>query len=335
MRVAVVTTSYPAFLGDPAGHFVRSEARDLVRRGHSVVVFAPTSELQAREGPRLPSVRDRDEPDLCRVPGGGAFGTPGAAQRLGANPLRVAGAVRFLWLVKRAIERLGPFDEMVAHWLVPSGYPLAAGFRIPTEIVVHGSDVSLLERFPRAAARHVVKSLLAPHRRLRFVSHDLLERLERLSRLELRSRATVAPCAFDVAGIPAREAARSSLGITPSERLIVFSGRLVRDKRFEVGLAAAALIPDSSVVVVGGGPELGALSRQFPHARFTGELPRPLALTWLAAADVLVSTSLKEGAPTVVREARALGVDVVASPAGDLRQWAVADSGIEVVRGPR
>jgi teichuronic acid biosynthesis glycosyltransferase TuaC len=53
----------------------------------------------------------------------------------------------------------------------------------------------------------------------------------------------------------------------------------------------------------------------------------------MAAADVLVSASREEGAPTVVREARALGVPVVAVPCGDLATWAAADPGIALVNG--
>jgi teichuronic acid biosynthesis glycosyltransferase TuaC len=45
----------------------------------------------------------------------------------------------------------------------------------------------------------------------------------------------------------------------------------------------------------------------------------------------LLSTSAHEGAPSVVREARALGVPVVAVAAGDLAEWAKADPGIVVL----
>jgi len=65
--------------------------------------------------------------------------------------------------------------------------------------------------------------------------------------------------------------------------------------------------------------------------RFTGYLARGEALRWIAAADVLVSASAHEGAPSVVREARALGVPVVAVNAGDLAQWAKRDAGLLLV----
>ena len=51
----------------------------------------------------------------------------------------------------------------------------------------------------------------------------------------------------------------------------------------------------------------------------------------MAAADYLVSASQLEGASTVVREARALGVRVIATRSGDLGDWAQSDPGIEVV----
>ncbi|HEX3855482.1 MAG TPA: glycosyltransferase, partial [Polyangiaceae bacterium] len=84
-------------------------------------------------------------------------------------------------------------------------------------------------------------------------------------------------------------------------------------------------------VVVGDGPELETLRREFPAAHFTGRVARPEALTYIAAADVLASASAEEGAPSVVREARALGVKVVAVAAGDLAQWAKTDPGLLLV----
>jgi teichuronic acid biosynthesis glycosyltransferase TuaC len=65
-------------------------------------------------------------------------------------------------------------------------------------------------------------------------------------------------------------------------------------------------------VVVGDGPERGrlvALARlRKIDARFVGRLPRPDALAWIGAADVLLHASRTEGLSTVVREANALGV---------------------------
>jgi glycosyltransferase involved in cell wall biosynthesis len=64
-----------------------------------------------------------------------------------------------------------------------------------------------------------------------------------------------------------------------------------------------------------------------------GRVPRDEALGWIAGASVLLSSSRDEGAPTSIREARALGVPVVTCDAGDVALWAQRDPGIRVV-GP-
>jgi glycosyltransferase involved in cell wall biosynthesis len=73
---------------------------------------------------------------------------------------------------------------------------------------------------------------------------------------------------------------------------------------------------------------LAELQQRFGSVHFTGELPHSQALDWIAAADVMISASQLEGSPTALREARALGVPVVARSAGDLAERAAVDSGL-------
>ena len=66
MRIAVVTTSYPAYDGDPSGHFVETEVAELrgasmimrqaVRRGEAVLATAEVTVVGVRDGKpaRLP-----------------------------------------------------------------------------------------------------------------------------------------------------------------------------------------------------------------------------------------------------------------------------------------
>jgi glycosyltransferase involved in cell wall biosynthesis len=90
---------------------------------------------------------------------------------------------------------------------------------------------------------------------------------------------------------------------------------------------------------VGDGPErarLEALGTSLgARARFVGVVPRDEALAWIACADVLVHPSSAEAAPTAIREARALGVAVLACSAGDVALWAARDAGITLVRPSR
>ena len=94
--------------------------------------------------------------------------------------------------------------------------------------------------------------------------------------------------------------------------------------------SSAAGAIDAKVVVCGDGPERQRLERGFPKVHFLGQVPRKRALEWMAASDVVLSASLEEGAPTVVREARALGVPVVTADTGDVTSWAKRDTGIFV-----
>lgn len=114
-------------------------------------------------------------------------------------------------------------------------------------------------------------------------------------------------------------------------RLIVIVGRLVRSKRVDVALRSAALVPKANVVVIGDGPQAAELAAEHPGVRFVGLVPRDQALTWIAAADLVLSASRSEGAPTVIREARALGVPVVSTAAGDLTRWMRSDRELWVV----
>jgi glycosyltransferase involved in cell wall biosynthesis len=324
MRVAIVTTSYPLVQGQAAGHFVASEAEALCRSGHRVVVIAPAP-VSSTSG---------DNPRIHRVPTGTLFGAPGALARLRENPLRAAYAITFVHAARRALREHGPFERVIAHWLVPSAWPIALAAASPIEAVAHGSDVRLLCALPRPLARCIIRQLLAAGS-LRFASYALRDDLALICP-ELLRHARVEPSPIELDAVPDRQAARARLAVPSEARLIVINARLVPDKRVPSALRAVAALPRTRVVVIGGGPLLDELRRQFPAVRFTGQLPRADALCWTAAADVLVSASRHEGAPTAVREARALGVPVVALEAGDLAEWATTDEGLWIVpRGSR
>ncbi|MEZ4373380.1 MAG: glycosyltransferase [Polyangiaceae bacterium] len=333
MRALVVATSYPESPEDPSGHFVASEAQELVRRGYEVTLVVPRA---ARPRVSSPGI------ELFEVSAGDAFGFPGVRARLQhPSPLtrarRAVGVGTFLALARREIARLardhGAFDLVQAHWLLPGAFPLLPrGIAREAEWVAHGSDVRLLEALPRGLARALLDhaSGAAGLTRLRAVSWELLEALAPLTPKSVVDR-RVEACAIDLSGVPSREDARRLHGVDGELWLIV--ARLIESKRVDVALRKSLVLEQpTTVAVIGDGPLRQALEAEFPHARFLGKLGRPECLSWLAAADGLLSASLSEGAPTVIREARALGVRVVSTPAGDLRRWAEQDPGLELLQ---
>lgn len=324
-RVYVVTTSYPRYAGDAEGHFVGSEVKRLCAT-HDVTVLAPGRDRRALGKERV-----------IGLGSGSAFGFPGALARMRRAPWRAVSASAFVLRATRELGRLPPPSLLVAHFLLPCGFPIATragyGAETPLEIVLHGSDARLLAGLP--GRERVMNELLRSGASLRFVSNELrnvvvLATPPRL-RQEVMERSRVEPCAIDVEGVPARAEARRALGLSDGQALAVVVARLIPEKQVDVALAACERVPRLDCIVVGDGPELAKLKRRFPRVRFVGHVERPLALTYLSAANVLVSASRKEGAPTTVREARALGTDVVSVVAGDLELWAQLDPGLHVV----
>lgn len=337
-RIAIVTTSYPRGPGDAAGHFVETEARALARAGNHVTVITPRGEASTiARGDGAAAVASEERPGsllVLRLPDGGASGLPGILPRLRERPARAIGIARWVASASLALARRAPFERVQAHWLFPAAFPIAilATRDTPLEVVLHGSDARLLAMLPVRTARWILQALIRRRAVFRCVSEELAELLRSLAPPGTHPEIRVSAALLSLNGVPCREDARRKLGVPPDERLVVVVGRLIASKRVRDALAAARLVPDSHVVVVGGGPEQPTLQRDFPEAHFTGQTAREQALTWIAAADVVLSASRTEGAPTALREARALGVPVVTSAAGDLLRWAELDSGLYVVR---
>jgi glycosyltransferase involved in cell wall biosynthesis len=337
-RILVLTTSYPANEHDPSGHFVRAGARALARAGNEVHVIAPGGSLG--DPPRRDASPTAGELWVHAGGGGALFGWPGAAARAREQPLRLLAALSFAAGVHARRSSIEPVDRAVAHWIVPNGFPLLDAVRAPLEVVGHGADVRLLLALPAGVRERVVRRLLDRDARFTFAARASLDALGSALPAPLASRLAAAsivePPPIELP--PVAESARSlrgSLDLRPGERLAVVVGRLVAGKRVELAIEAAATA-GMPIVIVGGGPErarLEALARSLgARARFLGVVPRDEALAWIACADVLVHASSAEAAPTAVREARALGVPVLACPAGDVVAWAARDGGITLVR---
>jgi teichuronic acid biosynthesis glycosyltransferase TuaC len=201
--------------------------------------------------------------------------------------------------------------------------------------------VRLLLRLPGPLRAAMVHRAAAGASTVRFVASALRDALLQSLPVDLAARlermATVEPAPIEVPSRGALEDPRSALGLADGAPYAAWVGRLVPDKRPALAIAAArvACLP---LVMAGDGPELAQLQRDARRGGaasgvvFAGRLGRDQALSIVANARVLLHTSCAEGAPTVVREARALDVPVVACDAGDLASWAASDPGIVLAR---
>jgi glycosyltransferase involved in cell wall biosynthesis len=272
-----------------AGTFVRSDA---MTRGPAIVI-APEGPGEARGGPNL---------EIVDAPHAGLFGSPGAMHRLRALPSSIYGLSPYFQTVRRVVRERRP-ARLVAHWLVPGGaIARLAAPDVPAELVAHGADVRLLEAMPRSMARSILERLCDGDVCIRAVSASLAERIDAL---RPRTVSTIEPMALaDLTGLRTEaEMLRARHG---SYALV--ATRMVREKRIERAIEAA----HRRLVLIGDGPERARLIG-YARARgldviAPGAVPHERALAWIAGADlVLAPLARGEGAPTVIREANALG----------------------------
>lgn len=329
MKIACLTTGTPRFDGDLAGTFVEELNLELASRGHLVEVFAPESPRRApptRNGIRVHEVPYLRPRELERT-----FYGAGALDNAAHSVAAKFGMLTFPpAMLARVATHAARFDAFLAHWAVPSGAVAGLVARgKPHVVVFHSGDVHLLTQVPALAAL-VVRGLLASHARLVFVAESLRARLAASlpSSLADALRRNSSVISMGVrpppADLPERAVLRESLKL---ERFTVVTlGRLVPIKGLDVLVRALAGL-DVDLVVLGDGPERGALERLASdldvRARFAGTSVGDEKWRWLAAADLFAMPSLDhdgrtEGLPVALLEAMTAGLPIVATRTGGI-----------------
>jgi glycosyltransferase involved in cell wall biosynthesis len=311
VKLGIVTTSYPRFAGDAAGHFVAGHAGALRALGHEVEVIAAGA-------PNI--ARDRA---VLRVGGARLFYRGGAPDALERAPVRagVSAAVFTARLAAAVTSRARRWDAILAHWLVPSAI---AALPSPTPLlaIAHGGDLFTLRRL--SLLRPVLHALRRRDARLVFVSEHLRD-LARDAVPALASwlgEAVVQPMGIDLARFAA-------LVRAPSDPPIVLvAARLVPIKGVDVAIAAMQHVRSPArLVIAGDGPERARLTACIAMQRspvFLGEVTAERRDELLRTAGVVVIPSRvlpsgrTEGTPTIALEALAAGVPVIASSVGGL-----------------
>jgi glycosyltransferase involved in cell wall biosynthesis len=299
VRIGVITTSYPRFAGDPAGHFVASHVAAMRALGHTVDVIA------AGDGPD-------------RVPSSLFYrgGAPDELERGGVSQW-LAGASFTARLAARVARRSRSWDRVFAHWLAPSALVALAAVprRVPITAIAHGGDVHTLARFRLLAPVLALCRLRGVE--LVFVSEALRDFAAQHDDV---SRSLVQPMGVDVMHFVAlhREAQQPPV--------VLVLSRLVPIKGVDVAIDAMAHVrTPARLVIAGDGPERARLER-LGNAQFLGEVDTTARDELLRRASVVVVPSRvlangrTEGMPTVALEALATGVPVVASAVGGLRE---------------
>jgi glycosyltransferase involved in cell wall biosynthesis len=329
MNIGLLTTSFPRYEEDIAGHFVLGFARTLVGLGHRVEVLAP----EPVSGGPAPGWRNLSVRWVAYIRPRGlertfyGAGVPDNLARSVAPWLGLAPFVAALANETRKARR--DWDLLISHWALPCAL-VAGALREarPHVAVFHSADIHVLKRLPGRAL--IARAIGRGANKLMFVAPALrdlfLEILPQNERSALSPRCHVFPMGIDPIAAPSasRKALRERYGF---ERFTLLSiGRLVEIKGIGDAIHAVAGRRDLELVVVGEGPVRPALEKlagdhQTP-VRFLGKVTGSAKNDLLEAADAFIHTSRildsgrTEGMPTVLIEAMAHGLPIIATDVG-------------------
>lgn len=322
MKVGLLTTGFPRFEGDCSGSFLLTFARGLVGHGHTVRVLAPEPRRQ-RPVARWPGIEVSWVPYARPHALQQTFYGSGAPDNLRLQPLRWAGAASFAAALYLASEReLGDCDALVSSWCIPSGWVASgtAGGR-PHLCICHATDVRWLSKMPGGGA--VARRIVSGATSMWFLSAPLRDRFHETAGLDPSITSShVGPMPIEPPQAPSetRSELRRRLGIDGFT--LLFLGRLVPVKGIDNLLRALATLPEPvSIRIAGDGPErsrLGTLAHQLGiRATFEGWVAGERKEALLQACDAIVVPSRpQDGLPTVLFEAKARGIPIIATEAG-------------------
>ncbi|MFF5229419.1 glycosyltransferase family 4 protein [Dactylosporangium sp. NPDC000521] len=221
-------------------------------------------------------------------------------------------------LAVRALRRsLKNVDVIHAHGL-RAGFVAALARPAGTPLVVTWHNLVLAQGL-RAKLYHPLERRVARTADVALgVSTDLVERIRELGGRDVRLALVPAPVLPPP--VRTRDEVREELGVEEGRPLVLAVGRLHPQKGFENLVAARWSEPQPYVAIAGSGPSYMTLAQRISaeHAPVHLLGYREDVPDLLAAADLVVVTSVWEGQPLFVQETLAAGVPLLATSVGGI-----------------
>jgi glycosyltransferase involved in cell wall biosynthesis len=225
--------------------------------------------------------------------------------------------------VLREIRKTLPFDVIDAEFFWPDGVAamhLGRALGIPFSVKARGSDIHYWGKRPAVAAQLAEAGREAAG--LIAVSEALKRDMIALGMPEDGIIVHHAGVDLDIFKPVDRPAAKSALGVDGP--LLVSVGALIPLKGQNLAISALDRIPGATLIIAGEGPQRAALERQAepygPRVRLLGNRPHEELPALIAAADVMVLPSEREGLASAWIEALSCGTPIVVPDVGGARE---------------
>ena len=319
LKVLWMTSVYPSSRKPGEGVFHETQVQALRRLGIDITVVCPLPVNPAplrllkkkyRTIRQVPDYEERNGVPVFRPP---YTALPG--QLKWAQPHH-----RIAKSVLRTIEANGLHPDVIhAHFAMPSGGAgavVSKKLQIPYVLTLHGSDVNIYPHYSRSAFQ-AFKTAVQSAADVLAVSDALKEKTKEISGID----SSVLPIGVSLERFQkpsaSKEELREKLKLPKDQTLIVFIGRLVREKGVIELAEAVRQLDKYKAVFIGDGPEKQLIRQKAGEkAILTGQVVNQQIAEYLAASDIFALPSYSEGMPTVVIEALARKVPVLSTAVG-------------------
>jgi len=329
MKICMVTTNFPRYLGDNEGTFIFESAHAIAKQGHRVRVIA-------QHWPGYPTREQMGELEVIRP----RYWWPEAQEKLrqegGGLPIvwKQSFWVRFQMIPFIIIHTLAVaryargYDVIHAQWTLSAGAAWLSKIihRRPVLATLQGSDVFQVTL--SKIGRWLTWLVLRNCDQISVLSRALAKGVEATG--IAKEKITIIPNGVDITLFsPMREARK---------QVILYVGSLIKRKGVNYLLEAMPAIgklhPSYQLVIVGDGPErasLEALAEELDimgKVVFTGALVPEQVLKWMQQTKLFVLPSVEEGLGVVLLESLACATPIVASEVGGIPDVVTSDVGI-------
>ena len=302
MKILAIAANFPSRSKPYNGIFVKNLLVEFARLGHEVSVIAP----QKTTDDSMPKETIAEGIKVFRP----KFISFGNFKVLGIKT-RPLSHLSFKWAVLFfALRKRLRFDAIYSHFLFPSGDTAVMLSQLSGRPAFCSLGESTFEAYENVYSHKKVRKVLKGFSLVFPNSRDKADFLTQAYVNDLNFR--YVPNGVDTGVFfPASKAeARSRLGLSATDPIVLFVGGFIDRKGPLRVLAACDLLPEvPKMVFIGEGPQ----QPQHPQIVFCGKAKQDELKLYLNAADVFVTPSRKEGMPNALLEAMACSCRIVAS----------------------